>query len=187
MCWNLSKTTLILGMYFIFVWLIIISSFLFSLFLTIVQVDLEHNHYRSFQGLTCLMQATTRTEDFVVDTLKLGIHIGPHLKEVFKDPMKKKVDLFHMIHLWDCGRVASLWWYFHLSGHAWSGSWYNVAPKGLWHICLQYVRHWVGFYLKLLTFLECELHVSFNFVFIILQKRGYVNLFVVYLLVCSGN
>lgn len=54
-------------------------------------VDLEHNHYRSFQGLTCLMQVSTRTEDFVVDTLKLRIHIGPHLREVFKDPMKKKV------------------------------------------------------------------------------------------------
>ncbi|XP_057506695.1 protein RRP6-like 2 [Actinidia eriantha] len=54
-------------------------------------VDLEHNQYRSFQGLTCLMQISTRTEDFVIDTLKLRIHIGPHLREVFKDPMKKKV------------------------------------------------------------------------------------------------
>lgn len=54
-------------------------------------VDLEHNQYRSFQGLTCLMQISTRTEDFVVDTLKLRIHIGPYLREVFKDPTKKKV------------------------------------------------------------------------------------------------
>ncbi|KAJ4834948.1 hypothetical protein Tsubulata_021473 [Turnera subulata] len=54
-------------------------------------VDLEHNQYRSFQGLTCLMQISTRTEDFVVDTLKLRIHIGPYLREVFKDPAKKKV------------------------------------------------------------------------------------------------
>ncbi|XVF06653.1 hypothetical protein REPUB_Repub06bG0068700 [Reevesia pubescens] len=54
-------------------------------------VDLEHNQYRSFQGLTCLMQISTRTEDFIVDTLKLRIHIGPYLREVFKDPMKKKV------------------------------------------------------------------------------------------------
>ncbi|XP_047308449.1 protein RRP6-like 2 [Impatiens glandulifera] len=56
-------------------------------------VDLEHNNYRSFQGLTCLMQVSTRTEDFVVDTLKLRIHIGPYLREVFKDPTKKKI--FH--------------------------------------------------------------------------------------------
>lgn len=54
-------------------------------------VDLEHNQYRSFQGLTCLMQISTRTEDFVVDTLKLRVHIGPHLREVFKDPSKRKV------------------------------------------------------------------------------------------------
>ncbi|KAK1404600.1 3'-5' exonuclease domain-containing family protein [Heracleum sosnowskyi] len=54
-------------------------------------VDLEHNQYRSYQGLTCLMQISTRTEDFVVDTLKLRIHIGPHLRELFKDPSKKKV------------------------------------------------------------------------------------------------
>ncbi|KAL2646696.1 hypothetical protein AAZV13_05G072200 [Glycine max] len=54
-------------------------------------VDLEHNQYRSFQGLTCLMQISTRTEDFVVDTLKLRIHIGPYLREIFKDPAKRKV------------------------------------------------------------------------------------------------
>lgn len=54
-------------------------------------VDLEHNQYRSFQGLTCLMQISTRTEDFIVDTLKLKVHIGPYLREVFKDPTKRKV------------------------------------------------------------------------------------------------
>uniref|UniRef100_A0A0E0M7Z1 HRDC domain-containing protein n=1 Tax=Oryza punctata TaxID=4537 RepID=A0A0E0M7Z1_ORYPU len=54
-------------------------------------VDLEHNHYRSFQGLTCLMQISTRTEDFIVDTLKLRKYLGDHLREIFKDPTKKKV------------------------------------------------------------------------------------------------
>uniref|UniRef100_A0A7N0RIB4 HRDC domain-containing protein n=1 Tax=Kalanchoe fedtschenkoi TaxID=63787 RepID=A0A7N0RIB4_KALFE len=54
-------------------------------------VDLEHNQYRSFQGLTCLMQISTRTEDYIVDTLKLRVHVGPYLREVFKDPTKKKV------------------------------------------------------------------------------------------------
>ncbi|KAJ6693922.1 hypothetical protein OIU85_004686 [Salix viminalis] len=54
-------------------------------------VDLEHNQYRSFQGLTCLMQISTRTEDFIIDTLKLRIHVGPYLREVFKDPAKRKV------------------------------------------------------------------------------------------------
>ncbi|KAL1210212.1 Protein RRP6-like 2 [Cardamine amara subsp. amara] len=54
-------------------------------------VDLEHNQYRSFQGLTCLMQISTRTEDYIVDTFKLRVHIGPYLREIFKDPKKKKV------------------------------------------------------------------------------------------------
>ncbi|XP_047045799.1 protein RRP6-like 2 [Lolium rigidum] len=54
-------------------------------------VDLEHNHYRSFQGLTCLMQISTRTEDFIVDTLKLRNYLGENLREVFQDPTKKKV------------------------------------------------------------------------------------------------
>ncbi|KFK27865.1 hypothetical protein AALP_AA8G439200 [Arabis alpina] len=54
-------------------------------------VDMEHNQYRSFQGLTCLMQISTRTEDYIVDTFKLRVQIGPYLREIFKDPKKKKV------------------------------------------------------------------------------------------------
>ncbi|XP_027357205.1 protein RRP6-like 2 [Abrus precatorius] len=54
-------------------------------------VDLEHNQYRSYQGLTCLMQISTRTEDFIVDTFKLRIYIGAYLRDVFKDPTIKKV------------------------------------------------------------------------------------------------
>ncbi|ESQ33213.1 hypothetical protein EUTSA_v10003636mg [Eutrema salsugineum] len=54
-------------------------------------VDLEHNQYRSFLGLTCLMQISTRTEDYIVDTFKLRVHIGPYLREIFKDPKKRKV------------------------------------------------------------------------------------------------
>ncbi|XP_024200136.1 heat shock protein 82-like [Rosa chinensis] len=63
-------------------------------------VDLEHNQYRPFQGLTCLMQISTSTADFIVDTLKLRIHIGPYLREVFKDPPKRKV-------MHGAGRVVS--------------------------------------------------------------------------------
>lgn len=39
------------------------------------------------------MQISTRSEDYVIDTLKLRVHIGPYLREVFKDPKKKKVNL----------------------------------------------------------------------------------------------
>eukprot|EP01018_Ginkgo_biloba_P024118 Gb_34925 [translate_table: standard] len=56
-----------------------------------IAVDLEHNQYRSFQGLTCLMQISTRSEDFVVDTLILHNHIGPYLGRIFADPAIKKV------------------------------------------------------------------------------------------------
>lgn len=37
------------------------------------------------------MQVSTRSEDYVIDTFKLWDHIGPYLRDVFKDPTKKKV------------------------------------------------------------------------------------------------
>nr|GEY64792.1 protein RRP6-like 2 [Tanacetum cinerariifolium] len=54
-------------------------------------VALEHNAYRSYHGLTCLMQISKRTEYFIVDTLKLHARIGPILGEIFQDPTKRKV------------------------------------------------------------------------------------------------
>lgn len=33
----------------------------------------------------------------MVDTLKLRIHVGPYLREVFKDPTKKKVGYVNML------------------------------------------------------------------------------------------
>ncbi|XP_077998718.1 exosome complex component 10-like [Glandiceps talaboti] len=55
-------------------------------------VDLEHHSYRSFQGFTCLMQISTREEDYIVDTLELrsDLHI---LNEPFTNPNIVKV--FH--------------------------------------------------------------------------------------------
>ncbi|KAJ8448383.1 hypothetical protein Cgig2_022011 [Carnegiea gigantea] len=53
-------------------------------------VDLKHNQYRSFQGMTCLMHIPTRTKDFVMDTQKLHASIGPYLREPFKDSKKRK-------------------------------------------------------------------------------------------------
>uniref|UniRef100_A0A2P2LTF1 Exosome component 10 n=1 Tax=Rhizophora mucronata TaxID=61149 RepID=A0A2P2LTF1_RHIMU len=41
------------------------------------------------------MQISTKTEDFIIDTLKLRIHVGPYLREVFKDPSKTKVYPFN--------------------------------------------------------------------------------------------
>ncbi|CAD7701296.1 unnamed protein product [Ostreobium quekettii] len=56
-----------------------------------VAVDLEANLFRSFQGLTCLLQMSTRTRDFIVDTLAVKDEIGPALAPMFADPQVVKV------------------------------------------------------------------------------------------------
>ncbi|DBB05628.1 TPA: hypothetical protein ACH3X1_012245 [Trebouxia sp. C0004] len=56
-----------------------------------VAVDLEHHHYRSFHGFTCLMQLSTRQEDFIVDTLALRADLGAALTPIFADPKIVKV------------------------------------------------------------------------------------------------
>lgn len=62
----------------------------------IFAVDVEHNSYRSYHGLTCLIQITTKTGgDYVLDVFKLWTKI-PKLNEIFTDPNKVKV--FHGAH-----------------------------------------------------------------------------------------
>ena len=56
----------------------------------VIAVDLEHHSYRSYQGITCLMQISTRSRDFIVDTLQLRNHLEP-LNIVFTDPKIVKV------------------------------------------------------------------------------------------------
>uniref|UniRef100_A0A670JFZ1 Exosome complex component 10 n=1 Tax=Podarcis muralis TaxID=64176 RepID=A0A670JFZ1_PODMU len=53
-------------------------------------LDLEHHSYRSFLGLTCLMQISTRTEDFIIDALELRSDLYI-LNETFTDPAVVKV------------------------------------------------------------------------------------------------
>ena len=55
-----------------------------------IAIDLENHNYRSFQGFTCLMQISTRKEDFVIDTLLLRnkMHI---LNSSFTNPSIVKV------------------------------------------------------------------------------------------------
>jgi hypothetical protein len=56
-------------------------------------VDLEHHSFRSFQGLTCLMQISTDSDDFIIDCLvpeirsRLGSTLAPH----FTNPAIVKV------------------------------------------------------------------------------------------------
>ncbi|KAI0671048.1 hypothetical protein C8Q78DRAFT_1190600 [Trametes maxima] len=60
-----------------------------------IAVDLEYHNHRTFGGFVCLMQISTREEDFVVDTLALRDEME-ELNEVFTDPNVVKV--FHGAH-----------------------------------------------------------------------------------------
>ncbi|KAI8588004.1 ribonuclease H-like domain-containing protein, partial [Geranomyces variabilis] len=57
-----------------------------------IAVDLEHHGYRSYQGFTCLMQISTRDQDFLVDTLAVRskLHL---LNSSFTNP--DIVKIFH--------------------------------------------------------------------------------------------
>lgn len=57
-----------------------------------IAVDLEHHDYRSYYGLVCLMQISTRTQDWLIDTLALREDLQI-LNVVFTDPKITKV--FH--------------------------------------------------------------------------------------------
>ncbi|KAJ7730997.1 ribonuclease H-like domain-containing protein [Mycena maculata] len=57
-----------------------------------IAIDLEHNSYRSYAGIVCLMQISTRTQDWIVDTLALRAELATGaLNEVFTDPAVVKV------------------------------------------------------------------------------------------------
>ena len=61
---------------------------------SMIAVDLENHSYHSFHGYSCLMQLSSRTRDFLIDTVKLRCHIGLVLGEaVFSNPAILKV--FH--------------------------------------------------------------------------------------------
>lgn len=53
-------------------------------------VDLEHHSYRTFMGITCLMQISTSTTDYIIDTLLLRDKLYV-LNEVFTKPTIVKV------------------------------------------------------------------------------------------------
>lgn len=57
---------------------------------TEIAVDLEHHDYRTYYGIVCLMQISTRKTDYLVDTIALRdeLHI---LNEVFANPSIVKV------------------------------------------------------------------------------------------------
>src|SRR5947209_197029 len=55
-----------------------------------IAIDLEHHDYRSYIGIVCLMQISTRNQDWIIDTLKLREEIES-LNEVFANPSIVKV------------------------------------------------------------------------------------------------
>ncbi|XP_028032179.1 exosome component 10 isoform X2 [Bombyx mandarina] len=58
-----------------------------------IAVDVEHHSYRTYQGITCLIQISTdEGGDFIIDALAVREHIHK-LNVVFTDPKKLKV--FH--------------------------------------------------------------------------------------------
>lgn len=58
---------------------------------TEIAVDIENHSVRSFQGFTCLIQISTRREDFIVDALALRGSIHRALAPVFSDESTVKV------------------------------------------------------------------------------------------------
>lgn len=93
-----------------------------------IAVDLEHHSYRSFLGFTCLMQISTRTDDFVIDTLKLRSDMY-RLNEVFTDWTLLKVlhgadfDIewlqkdfgIYVVNMFDTGQASRVLQYPHFS------------------------------------------------------------------------
>lgn len=55
-------------------------------------IDLEHHDQRSYYGIVCLMQISTRDQDYLIDTIALRDDLVI-LNQVFTDPMITKV--FH--------------------------------------------------------------------------------------------
>ena len=59
-----------------------------------IAVDLEHHSYRSYAGFLCLMQISTREQDWIIDLLALREEMEV-LNELFTDPKIVKVNAVH--------------------------------------------------------------------------------------------
>jgi ribonuclease D len=93
-----------------------------------IAVDLEHHSYRSYLGFTCLMQISTRKQDYIIDTIKLRSSIK-NLNEIFTN--KNILKIFHgsdsdidwlqkdfgicVVNMFDTGQAARLLQYPHYS------------------------------------------------------------------------
>ena len=64
----------------------------FHLFLLLCLRFFQHHSFRSYQGFTCLMQISSRTEDFLIDTIALRDQLNI-LNNIFTNPNVVKVNL----------------------------------------------------------------------------------------------
>lgn len=87
-----------------------------------IAVDLEHHNYRSFAGFLCLMQISSREEDWVIDTLSLREEMT-ELNEIFTNPKIVKVGV--------CCVLKAFRRYLWPSGLSWCWSWYRLATARL--------------------------------------------------------
>ena len=86
-----------------------------------IAVDLEHHSYRSYAGFVCLMQLSTRQEDWIVDTLVVREELA-ELNEVFTDPEIVKVSVSQS----DCVLLAT-----EFSGFSWRRERHTLAAAEL--------------------------------------------------------
>jgi exosome complex exonuclease RRP6 len=61
---------------------------------TEIAVDVEHHSDHSFLGHTCILQVSTRTHDFILDWMSLGLKLEC-LNQVMTNPNVIKVCLFN--------------------------------------------------------------------------------------------
>jgi exosome complex exonuclease RRP6 len=90
-----------------------------------IAVDLEHHDELSYIGLTSLMQISTRTQDWIVDTLKpwrTHLHV---LNEVFADPKIVKVR----------NTFLSMLYHSQDSDFSWCLYGHYMATAGSWTLC----------------------------------------------------
>ena len=58
-----------------------------------ISVDLENHSYYSYYGFCCLIQISTRKNDYLIDAIALRDYIKPSLGPIFEDPNILKI--FH--------------------------------------------------------------------------------------------
>jgi hypothetical protein len=100
-----------------------------------IAVDLEHHDYRSYPGLTSLMQISTREKDWIVDTLRPWRHKLEVLNEVFADPNIIKVrSCIFLLQRPGLDSLTNLGLARRLHG-------YRLATAGSWSVHGWHVRH----------------------------------------------